>query len=497
MLRFSINAVSLRCKNAQKYDLSINHNKVARLHPKNRISKCMKFKENHKTALAKVLSDLVQCDGIVNQGEIDFLQRVYGCFGITSASRKKATTLSLSDAVGILKTLERKEKLALLRLFQTLSMSDDSLDPNESLLITSLILSIDIEMPETQGIKSHFVSIPNLNFDTRNAVLYVEAEYDEAINASLMHDYEAVSQLLETDDRELFYLPMVMRELSNKRATLRQVLNYIEPTLSDEQLDYIDNRLPAIDSTFLSKEIFLNYLKTNGTNINKPSFFFKTGRLKPGNQQDFLILEINGTPLATLQRFYELKASIVSLKPAGLSPKEERFLQQVTQAQNGNEKDALDYTGFHKILIDIVLKYNGSHETSRLYVTKCGDLFLTDRNNTEVKMPAISKALYILFLFHEEGIPLNCLSDYKAELYRIYRPISTYGDDELLRRAVENLTDFVGNTLNATLSRIKKAFTDILGDAAASYLIQGEKGGRKTIHLDRSLVVYEDRKAFT
>ena len=38
----------------------------------------MKFKEQHKTALAKVLSDLLQCDGIVNQGEIDFLQQVYG-----------------------------------------------------------------------------------------------------------------------------------------------------------------------------------------------------------------------------------------------------------------------------------------------------------------------------------------------------------------------------------------------------------------------------------
>jgi hypothetical protein len=66
----------------------------------------------------------------------------------------------------------------------------------------------------------------------------------------------------------------------------------------------------------------------------------------------------------------------------------------------------------------------------------------------------------------------------------------------LLERAVDNLTDFVGNTLNATLSRIKKAITDILGEEASRYLIQGEKGGRKTIHLDRRLVVFEDRKAF-
>ena len=456
----------------------------------------MKFKENHKTALAKVLSDLVQCDGIVNQGEIDFLQRVYEAFGITSTSRKKATTISLSNAVGILKTLGNKEKNAVLRLFQTLSMSDDDLDPNESLLITSLILSLDIELPETQGVKAHFVSIPNLNFDTRNAVLYVEAEYDKTVNQSMMRDYDTIRRLLDDDDRELFYLPMVIRELGDKHATFRQTLNYIEPTLSDEQLDYIDDRLPALDSTFLSKEIFLNYLNTSGLNINNPSFFFKIGRLKPGNQQDFLILEIDKDPLKTLERFYKLKEGIADLQPLGLTQKDERFLQQVTQAQTGTEKDALDYTGFHKILIDIVLKYNGSHEASRLYVTKRGDLFLTDRNNTEVKMPSISKALYILFLFHEEGIPLNCLSDYTSELYRIYRPISTYGDDVLLHRAIDNLTDFVGNTLNATLSRIKKAFTDILGDDAADYLIQGEKGGRKIIHLDRSLVVFEDRKAF-
>ena len=91
----------------------------------------MKFKENQKTALAKVLSDLVQCDGIVNQGEIDFLQRVNTAFGITSASRKKATTLSLSDAVGILKTLGDREKIALLHLFQSLSLADDQIDPRE------------------------------------------------------------------------------------------------------------------------------------------------------------------------------------------------------------------------------------------------------------------------------------------------------------------------------------------------------------------------------
>ena len=455
----------------------------------------MKFKENQKTALSKVLSDLVQCDGIVNQGEIDFLHRVNEAFGITSTSRKRATTLSLSDAVSILRTLGNREKNMLLYLFQVLSLADNHLTPSESLLITALILSLDVSHPAIHDIKAHLVSIPHLDLDTHNAVLYVESEYNDKVNKGILRDYDAICHLLKADHRELFYLPMVLRDLGAKQATLRQTLNYIEPTLSDEQIDLIDTRLPLMDSAFLSKEIFLNYLNINGLKINKPAFFFKIGDKDSNNYHDYLILEISGKPLATLQQFYTLKNDILSLKPASLNTKEERLLQKI-RPSDGSNNNELQYTGFHKVLIDIVLKHNASHEVSRLYITKHGDLFLTDRNNTEVKMPSIGKALYLLFLFHEEGISLNYLSDYKPELYRIYRQISTYGDDALLERAVNNLTDFVGNTLNATLSRIKKAFTDILGEEASRYLIQGEKGGRKTIHLERRLVVFEDRKVF-
>ena len=90
----------------------------------------MKFKENHKNALAKVLSDLVQSDGIVNQGEIDCLNHVYKVLGITSANQQKATTLTLSQATHLLKSLGHAEKMAVLKIVQHLSVSDDALDHN-------------------------------------------------------------------------------------------------------------------------------------------------------------------------------------------------------------------------------------------------------------------------------------------------------------------------------------------------------------------------------
>ena len=457
----------------------------------------MKFKEQHKTALAKVLSDLVQCDGIVNQGEIDFLQRVYSLFNITLTSRKKATNISLSDAVDILKGLGNPEKTAILKMFQSLSLSDDSLDPTESLLITSLILSIRIELPETQGLNATFVSIPDLSFDTRNAVLYVEPAFDKKTNACINRDYEAICQLLHKSQREFFFLPKVVNELKSKKKTFRNALSYIEPTLTEEQLDHIDTQLPQLDSVFLSKEIFLNYLNANGLKISKPSFFLKIGNMKPGTYQDFLILETGAHPLLTLERFVQLNANIMKIDPPLGNAKEEALIKKLAlKPATKHKKDELDYTGFHKIILDILLKYNGLNDISRLFISQRGDIFLTDLNNTEVKMPALCKALYIFFLLHEEGMSLNYLNDYRDELYKIYRCISTYGDEALLTKAIDNLTDFIGSTMNANLSRIRKAFRDILGDDANIYLIKGEKGGRKIIHLDRRLVVFEDREAF-
>ena len=456
----------------------------------------MKFKEQHKTALAKVLSDLVQCDGIVNQGEIDFLQRAYSVFSITLTSRKKSTNISLSEAVRTLKTLGDEEKSALLRVLQMLSMSDDDLAGNESQFITALLLSIGIRIPEIESIKAEFVSIPNLSFDTSNAVLYVEPYYDQDVNASIERDYDTICKAIRTLGREFFYLPHVIRDLENKKDTFRNTLSYLEPTLSEEQLDHINRNLAQLSSVFFSKEIFLNHLNANGLNIDKPALFLKISTPITGRGQDFLIIEINGSPLETLKSVIWLNNHILTIDPPVENDRETRLIAKFKAHYGDAIHDELQYSGLHKIIIDTVLKYNASHQISRLYITKHGSLFLTDRNNTEVKMPALCKALYIFFLFHEDGISLNYLNDHKSELYSIYKGISTYGDEKLLTKAIDNLTDFIGSTMNTNLSRIRKAFRDVLDDDASPYLIKGEKGGRKIIHLNRDLVVFEDRKAF-
>ena len=110
-----------------------------------------------------------------------------------------------------------------------------------------------------------------------------------------------------------------------------------------------------------------------------------------------------------------------------------------------------------------------------------------------MKIQTIGRALYILYLRHEEGIALTELGDYHDELLEIYATISNYNDVEQLRETVDNLVDFVGSTINPLLSRIKKSFTALMGAHAKDYWIEGNASGKKTVNLPRSLVIDELR----
>jgi hypothetical protein len=133
--------------------------------------------------------------------------------------------------------------------------------------------------------------------------------------------------------------------------------------------------------------------------------------------------------------------------------------------------------------------FRQSSPPSNLLIRRNGRMYLTDYGNLEIKMPALEKALYLLFLRHPEGIYLSTLNEYRQELYDLYARISNRGDMEDMRKRIDEMTNILRDQPSVKISRIKKAFTDALGNALAEhYIIQGENAERKSIKLDRKLV---------
>ncbi|MGM9791319.1 MAG: hypothetical protein ACI3Y4_02805 [Candidatus Cryptobacteroides sp.] len=129
---------------------------------------------------------------------------------------------------------------------------------------------------------------------------------------------------------------------------------------------------------------------------------------------------------------------------------------------------------------------------SRLRISRSHRIFLDDFDGVEVMMNALDKTVFFFYLNHPEGVSFKQLADYKRELLDIYASISGREDMDAMRSSIDTLTDPFDNSINEKVSRIKKAFLNVVNDRVARfYYIRGDAGTAKSIALDRSLVVFE------
>lgn len=129
---------------------------------------------------------------------------------------------------------------------------------------------------------------------------------------------------------------------------------------------------------------------------------------------------------------------------------------------------------------------------SRLVITMDYRLILPDYNNMEIKMEPLTKAVYLLFLKHPEGIMFKCLPDYRKELAEIYNRLRPLGLTEKSIRSIEDVTNPLLNSINEKCARIRGAFVGQFDDhMARHYYIDGRRGEAKKIALPRNLVIWE------
>ena len=114
----------------------------------------------------------------------------------------------------------------------------------------------------------------------------------------------------------------------------------------------------------------------------------------------------------------------------------------------------------------------------------------------EVKMPALPKALYFVFLNHPEGFPLKHLVDYRDELLSWYRKLSNRYN---IGKSIDDLTDPTKNSANEKISRIGKAFRDAIencDDSIDTFIPIGSKGEVYAVLVDRERIMKDIQSHF-
>ena len=110
----------------------------------------------------------------------------------------------------------------------------------------------------------------------------------------------------------------------------------------------------------------------------------------------------------------------------------------------------------------------------------------------EVRMEPLTKAVYLLFLKHPEGIAFKALPDYRKELAELYTIIKPLGLNNRVIKSIEDVTNPLLNSINEKCSRVKAAFlAEVDASLADQYYITGKGGEPKKVTLPRQLVIWE------
>lgn len=117
-------------------------------------------------------------------------------------------------------------------------------------------------------------------------------------------------------------------------------------------------------------------------------------------------------------------------------------------------------------------------------------IVLPEYDEMEIKMPAMCRTLYILFMKQRKqedcGIVLRNIDEYRDELLDIYSLVKPGANEIRVKRSVDNLCDPFGESLNQTISRINRCIKNVITDKdlAQKYIITGIRGEMYGIDLE-------------
>ena len=133
-------------------------------------------------------------------------------------------------------------------------------------------------------------------------------------------------------------------------------------------------------------------------------------------------------------------------------------------------------------------------QPGRVLVNGDMKIVLPEYDEMEVKMPAMSRTLYILFMKLRkqdmDGIVLKNIDQYRDDIIDIYNLVKPGASERRVAQSVENLCDPLSDSLNQAISRVNRCIKSVITDKklVEQYMITGNKGKEYGIALDPELM---------
>ena len=210
--------------------------------------------KRHRISLARIISDMIKADNIIEEREIKEMKVLMKTYGINKDDMSEARGIRFSEAVNQLRELKQEEKNLIFENINKLALVDNACVQKEALLLLALkYCLIDIDNNQANKIKGNGTTRPKLiscptGESTINEpyIVYVESQYDEKVNAEI--EDETRFKLMVTTSKlygfNFIYIPKLVQEFKNMdKQYVMDVISYMAPRLGQKEINSIYGRL--------------------------------------------------------------------------------------------------------------------------------------------------------------------------------------------------------------------------------------------------------------
>ncbi len=303
-----------------------------------------RLEREHKIAFARIITDLIEADFVVEADEMQFFERIISKEGffISNAMLVEAKRMDFAKALSILKDLEEDTLKVLVDILKKLSMSDGACVPFEAILIFA-VEQVLIKNATVHSIPQSGINIDNLK------VIYIENE-DTEIGKHIDERLSSIISELKLVGFEFVYIPRLIKDFAlMEHDYLKKVVKYMIPSISEDRVAIICENLRSLTTAKFCRDLLYKKLGMNLIDC-KPSLLIKINDSDIVDRYDseeverirysnFLQLELNGNVMDEIHEFIETYHSMISCSITVESkPRTPKFI----------------YTGFHRSLFDLI-----------------------------------------------------------------------------------------------------------------------------------------------
>lgn len=341
------------------------------------------MKQNERAGIIRILSDIVKADSTIDLREIDCLNGIKGKYHITKDDEVMGNTMTLSEAVCVLKKLSPDLIYDVIGDFCNLVLSDNIFNKEEGFILFAIIACLSDKYFSHAEVYSTI--LPNDISVEKSQILYIEGEYYKEVNREISETYREISNEFSLIGLSFVYLPKVCeyyKTLSSSK--LLSLLSFLYPQISEKRIGNMIRQLTSLNTSDFCREGIVGRMNLKDLDKSLPSMLlcindsFVEGEI----YSNFLSITLDKDALHMAKDFTDLFINVY--RPKVLNPSFE-------------SKERFVYHGYHKQIFDMLTGRKGVR--SRVVIDMLhGDILLPEVDIKLSKLHRREKALYALFL---------------------------------------------------------------------------------------------------